>query len=485
MNELPGRGSHIYLIAVCGVGMASLAGLLQSQGYRVTGSDQNVYPPMSTFLEGLKIQVLSGFSEGHLKERPDLVVIGNAVSRNNPEVETVLRLGIPYISFPQALERFLIGSKRSIVVAGTHGKTTTTALMAWVLSQAGWAPSFFIGGIPVDFDSGFGQGRGDWVVLEGDEYDSAFFDKGPKFLHYQPEKVILTSLEFDHADIYRDLEHLKAAFHRLMEMIPPNGTLLVCNEYMAAREVSVTARCPVVFYGDKGATGWEARNIRVQSGGSLFESFYRGRSEGAVKIKLLGRYNVNNALAVYATGRELGLRREILQDSLATFSGVRRRQEVKGEVGGITVVDDFAHHPTAVKETVEALRAAYPGRRLWAVFEPRSNTSRRRIFAHEFPQALSGADRVVVAGLYLPEKIPEKERLSVEEVVQEINRLCGDGRAVFIEKTDEIAAYAAAEANAGDVILVMSNGGFGGVQERILRLLEEKEAGNKSHGPIG
>ena len=454
--------------------MASLAGLLQSQGYRVTGSDQNVYPPMSTYLEGLGIQVLSGFTEEHLRESPQLVVIGNAVSRSNPEVEAVLRLGIPYLSFPQALGKFLIGSKKSVVVAGTHGKTTTTSLMAWVLKGAGWEPSFFIGGIPLDFENGFMEGSGNWAVLEGDEYDSAFFDKGPKFLHYQPEKVILTSLEFDHADIYRNLEHLKGAFQRLMEMIPPSGSLLVCNEYEAAKDVAGSARCPVIFYGDKEPRGWEARNIRVQNGHSLFKTFYHDQCEGVVRIKLMGRHNVSNALAVYAMGRELGIAREVLQDSLATFSGVKRRQELKGEVGGITVIDDFAHHPTAIKGTIEAVRAAYPGRRLWAIFEPRSNTSRRRIFEHEFPQSLSGADRVVVAGLYQPEKIPEKERLPAEEVVREINRLSGDSRALFIEKTKEIPAYVAAKVQSGDVILVMSNGGFDGVQEKILRLLEER-----------
>ena len=466
--------------------MASLAGLLQSQGYRVTGSDQNVYPPMSSYLERLGIQVLPGFTEEHLRERPQLVVIGNAVSRSNPEVEAVLRLEIPYISFPQALGRFLIGSQRSIVVAGTHGKTTTTSLMAWVLKGAGWEPSFFIGGIPVDFESGFMKGSGNWVALEGDEYDSAFFDKGPKFLHYRPEKVILTSLEFDHADIYRDLEHLKSAFQRLMEMIPLSGSLLVCNEYAAAKDVARCARCRVTFYGEKEPKDWEAKNVRVQNGASLFEPFYRGQAEGMVRIKLAGRHNVSNALAVYALGRELGIDREVLRDSLAAFSGVKRRQELKGEVGGIAVIDDFAHHPTAIKGTIEAVRAAYPGRRLWAIFEPRSNTSRRRIFEREFPQALSGADRVIVAGLYQPEKIPEKDRLAVEEVVREINRLSDDSRALLIEKTNEIPACVAAEARSGDVILVMSNGGFDGVQEKILRLLEQKTASQnherKSHG---
>ncbi|MCH8054928.1 MAG: UDP-N-acetylmuramate:L-alanyl-gamma-D-glutamyl-meso-diaminopimelate ligase [Deltaproteobacteria bacterium] len=474
MNDLPARGGHIHLIAICGVGMASLAGLLQSQGYRVTGSDQNVYPPMSIYLAGLGIQVLSGYREEHLKERPDLVVVGNAISQNNPEVQTVLRGGGPYISFPQALGRFLIGSKKTIVVVGTHGKTTTAALMAWVLAKAGWDPSFFVGGIPIDFDSGFKQGGGAWVVIEGDEYDSAFFDKGPKFLHYKPEKVILTSLEFDHADIYRDLEHLTGAFLRLMEIIPPSGTLLACNEYEAAKDLSAAARCPVKFYGGGEPKGWRARNVCVREGRSFFEPFYNGRPEGVVEVPLMGRHNVNNALAVYAMARELGINREVLREALATFSGVKRRQEVKGEVGEITVIDDFAHHPTAVKETIEALRAAYSGRRLWAVFEPRSNTSRRRIFEREFTQALGCADRIVMAGLYQPEKIPEEDRLPPAQVVGEINRLRGDSRAVLIERANDIPPYVAREAKSGDVILVMSNGAFDGVQEKILQALRRK-----------
>src|SRR3990167_7169900 len=372
-------GDHVYLIAICGVGMASLAGLLQSQGYRVRGSDQNSYPPMSTYLGRFGIEVLAGYSVKHLVRRPDLVVIGNAVSRNNPEVQSVLDLGIPYLSFPQALGRFLIGSKRSIVVVGTHGKTTTTALLAWVLAKVGWDPSFFVGGIPLNFDTGFRYGEGGWVVLEGDEYDSAFFDKGPKFLHYRPEKVILTSVEFDHADIYRDLEHLKAAFRSLVELIPSSGSLLVCNEYAAALEVAAAARCPAIFYGEGARRDWEARNVCVREGRSLFEPRYKGISEGTVEIPLMGRHNVNNAMAVYAMARELGIDRAALRGALASFSGVKRRQEVKGEVNGITVIDDFAHHPTAVKETVEAVRAAYPGRKLWAIFEPRSNTEERRV----------------------------------------------------------------------------------------------------------
>jgi UDP-N-acetylmuramate: L-alanyl-gamma-D-glutamyl-meso-diaminopimelate ligase len=481
MSDLP-IGGRVHLIAIAGVGMAPLAGLLLSQGYRVTGSDQNVYPPMSTYLADLGVDVLTGYAAEHLYDslgdRPDLIVVGNAVSRNNPEVEEMLRLGVPYISFPQALEKFLIGAKRSLVVAGTHGKTTTAALMAWVLAKAGWEPSFFIGGMPRNFGNGFRQGSGDWVVLEGDEYDSAFFDKGPKFLHYRPEKVILTSLEFDHADIYRDLDHLKSSFRRFAELIPATGSLLVCNEYEAAKEVAASARCPITFYGDKEPRGWQARNIRVSGGASWFEPFDGAHSEGELKVNLIGRHNVMNALSVYATARELGMARETISEAMATFAGVKRRQELKGEVGGITVLDDFAHHPTAIEETIAAVRSAYSGRRLWAVFEPRSNTSRRRIFAREFPAALALADRVVVAGLYQPEKIPVEERLPAEEVVAEINRisrLSGNGKALLIEEPDDIARHVAREAARGDVILVMSNGGFGGVQEKILKLLNEKE----------
>lgn len=475
MSEIPPPGSHIHLIAVCGVGMGALAGLLQSQGYRVTGSDENVYPPMSTYLAGLGIRVLPGYREENLERRPDLVVVGNAISRNNPEVQAIFRLNVPYISFPQALGIFLIGSKNSIVIAGTHGKTTTTALMACVLVKAGRAPSYFVGGIATDLGSGFKLGAGDWVILEGDEYDSAFFDKGPKFLHYKPQKVILTSVEYDHADIYRDLKHVEEAFLRLIDILPSSGSLMVCNEYEAAKSIAATARCAVTFYGEGEPKGWEARSVRFHQSGTSFEPFYKGRAEGALEIPLMGRHNVNNSLAVYAVSREMSIAHDVLREALATFSGVRRRQEFKGEIDGIKVIDDFAHHPTAVKETIEAIRAAYPKHTIWAVFEPRSNTSRRRIFQREFPQALSLADRIVLAGLYQPEKIPEEERLEPERVVQEINRLGGGHRAVFVERSEDIPVYIAEEAKEGDVLLIMSNGGFGGVPEKILKALAARK----------
>jgi UDP-N-acetylmuramate: L-alanyl-gamma-D-glutamyl-meso-diaminopimelate ligase len=451
--------------------MASLAGLLKARGYRVTGSDQNIYPPMSTYLAEIGIEVLPGFSVEHLSPPPDFVIIGNAVSRGNPEAEHVLARAIPYSSFPEALGQFLIGARQSLVVTGTHGKTTTTALAAWVLSCAGLAPGFFVGGVPLNFGSGWHAGTGDYVVLEGDEYDSAFFDKGPKFLHYRPRHVILTSIEFDHADIYRDLDHVKEAFRRLMELIPQDGNLILCSDYPAAAEVARSASAPVVSYGAGG--DWQAAQVRFGNGRSFFTPAYRGTREGEVEAGVIGRHNVYNALAVYVMGRVLGVGVDKLRQGFATFRGVRRRQEIKGERRGIVVIDDFAHHPTAVTETIEAVRAAYPQRRLWALFEPRSNTSRRNIFAAEFARALAHADRVILADLYQPEKVPAADRLSVAGVVAEINRMGNDARAVMIADSRDIAAYVAAHGAAGDVVLAMSNGGFDGVQDKILRALEE------------
>jgi UDP-N-acetylmuramate: L-alanyl-gamma-D-glutamyl-meso-diaminopimelate ligase len=470
MNHLPQPGSHIHLVAICGVGMASLAGLLQSFGYHVTGSDQSVYPPMSTYLQKIGIPILLGYRAEHVTPPPDLVVIGNAISRNNPEAEAVLSRGIPYISFPQALGRFLIRSRTSMVVTGTHGKTTTSALAAWVLTQAGLDPGFFIGGVPLNFGGGWNPGSGDYVVLEGDEYDSAFFDKGPKFLHYRPHHVILTSVEFDHADIYRDLDHLKDAFRRLVELIPSSGCLLACHDYEAVRELAAAARCRLIFYGGETSPDWMAKNIVLRNGRSHFEPFYRGHSDGVVELGLIGRHNVQNALGVYGMARELGIDREKLRDGLSTFGGIKRRQEIRGNIRGVLVIDDFAHHPTAVKETLSAVREMYPGRRLWAVFEPRSNTSRRNIFEREFAQTLALADRIVIAGLHQPEKVPEPERLSVERVVGAINRV-GQRRAVAIEKAEAIASYVAENAVPNDIVIVMSNGGFDGVQDKILQAL--------------
>jgi UDP-N-acetylmuramate: L-alanyl-gamma-D-glutamyl-meso-diaminopimelate ligase len=471
MSESPVPGSHIHLIAVCGVGMASLAGLLQSRGYRVTGSDHNIYPPMSTYLNEIGIEVLAGFSPDHVEPRPDLVVVGNAVTRANPEAQAVLQQDIPYISFPQALGQFLIGSRESLVVAGTHGKTTTSALAAWVLTAAGFDPGFFVGGVPANFSSGWNVGAGDHVVIEGDEYDTAFFDKGPKFLHYRPGHVILTSVEFDHADIYRDLDHVKSAFLRLIELIPREGYLVICNDYPAAGEIAAAARCRQVNYGDDAGSDWRAVNVEFDQGRTFFEPSYRGRSEGRIEVATIGQHNVKNALAVYALSRAIGIERTKLLDGFATFRGVKRRQEVRGEKRGVIVMDDFAHHPTAVRETIQAVRSAYEGRRLWVVFEPRSNTSKRNLFEKEFAAAFALADRVVIANVHQPEKIADGERLSVDNVVREINRMRGDDCARHLAGADEIANAIARAAKPGDLVLVMSNGGFDNVHEKILDTL--------------
>ena len=469
-------GAHVHFIAVCGVGTGSLAGLLKQQGYRVTGSDENVYPPMSTFLETIGIEILPGFSEAHLGDGPDLVVIGNAVSRGNPEAEAVLRRGIPYVSLPQALGRFLIDGKHSVVVAGTHGKTTTTSLMSWVLVAAGLDPGFFIGGIPVNFGSGFRSGAGSWVVMEGDEYDSAFFDKGPKFLHYQPERVILTSLEFDHADIYRDLEHVKDAFRRLVELIPPGGSLLVCDQAAHAMDLVGGAACPVRSYGLSGSADWQAGDVRAKGGRMAFTPSYKENAEGRVELPLIGRHNARNALAVYATAREVGLSAPLIRSAMAGFRGVRRRQEIAGEAAGVLVIDDFAHHPTAVTDTIEAVREAWPGRRLWAVFEPRSQTSRRRIFLEPFARALARADRVILPDLYRGDKIPEEERLSPGELVDLINRHRGDRTASYLPGIDDIATAVVSDAAERDVVLVMSNGSFGDLPEKIVAGLRQRKS---------
>jgi len=471
VSDMPPPGSHIHLIAVCGVGMASLAGLLQSRGYRVTGSDQNVYPPMSTYLADIGVNVLPGFRPEHVVPRPDLAVVGNAVSRANPEAQAVLEQGIPHISFPQALGQFLIGSRSSAVVAGTHGKTSTTALAAWVFTRAGLDPGFFVGGVPLNFGSGWKVGAGNHVVIEGDEYDTAFFDKGPKFLHYRPEHVILTSIEFDHADIYRDLDHVKSAFLRLMEIIPANGTLVACGDYLAVKEIAAAARCQRITYGDGEDADWQAVKVEFSAGRTFFEPCYKGKSEGRLEAAIIGRHNVQNALAVYALGRTMGIERAQLIDGFRTFAGVKRRQEIRGERRGVLVIDDFAHHPTAVRETVEAIRLAYSGRRIWAVFEPRSNTSKRNLFEHEFAAALALADRILIAPVYQPERIPDGERLSVDHVVSEIDRICGEDRAQKVESAADIASVIAREARPGDIALVMSNGGFDNVHERILQAL--------------
>jgi UDP-N-acetylmuramate: L-alanyl-gamma-D-glutamyl-meso-diaminopimelate ligase len=466
----------VHLIAACGVGMASLAGMLKEKGFRVTGSDADVYPPMSTQLEALGIRLFTPYAAENVPADADLVVVGNAVSRDNPECAETVRRSLPMRSMPQAVAEYFIKGKTSLVVAGTHGKTTTTALLSWSLFSLGADPSFLVGGVPKDFPVSYRVGGGPHFVVEGDEYDTAWFDKGPKFLHYLPKIVLLTSVEFDHADIYRDLAHLKESFAMLVRLIPEDGLLIACADYPDVVALSGPARCPVVFYHDAGAApllpaGREAWAVRTKAGEGEWSRFalQDGTRAHPFRLRLPGKHNAANAAAVALALFRLGYGPDAAARALAGFSGVRRRLEVVGEFGGVLVVDDFAHHPTAVRETIRAVRAKHPGRPVTAVFEPRSHTSRRRIFQEAFARALAEADAVVVAGVFGAEKIPPGERLSPEEVAAAVREA---GReALHIEGIDAIVAHLADTARPGDLVLIMSNGGFGGIQGKLAAAL--------------
>lgn len=461
---------HIHLIAICGVGMSALAGMLQARGFRVTGSDQNIYPPMSTQLEALGIELRQGFSPDHLADHPDLIVVGNAVSRSNPEVQAMLGQGIPFLSFPQALAEFFLHDCHPIVVVGTHGKTTTASLMAWVLETAGLDPSYMIGGIPRNFAANYKLGRGAFFIVEGDEYDTAFFDKGPKFLHYRPRSAILTSVEFDHADIYRDLDHVKDAFRRFTRILPSDGYLAAGIDFPHAADLLASVLCPWEGYGFAAMAHWRASDEAWGDTEARFIVHHLGQMVGSMRWELSGRHNIQNALGVIAVASHLGVPFERIQQGLETFAGVKRRQEVRGVVQDITIIDDFAHHPTAIRETLAALRARYKGRRLWAIFEPRSATSRRATFQDEFVTAFANADRVVVAGLYNPDSIAPEARLSPEQLAEDIARKCVKD-AVYLPAVEAIVEHVAAGARAGDVMVIMSNGGFGGIHEKLLTAL--------------
>jgi len=464
------RVQHVHLVAIAGVGMAALAGMLKQRGLRVTGSDERIYPPMSTLLERLGIPVLEGY-----KARPDVVVIGNKVSRGNPEVEAVLASGLPYLSFPESLAEFFIVGKRSLVVAGTHGKTTSTAMLGWVLEQAGREPTLMVGGESLDFGGNFKLGAGEFIVLEGDEYDSAFFDKGPKFLHYRPSAVILTAVEFDHADIYRDLDAVKSAFRALVALLPPGAPLVVAHDFPHAVEVAAGApAAAVISFGATEAAEWSLGPLRDADDHTAFVVRHRGRDEGGLRLKAPGRINALNALGVCVLGRALGLTHAEIASALASFSGVARRQEVVGDFAGVTVIDDFAHHPTAVAGTVAAMRQRYPGRRLWGIFEPRSNTSRRRVFQRDYVAALADADRVIVAGVFqkASDAVAESDVFSPAQLVDD---LCRAGRAARqVDSSDAIAEAVAGEARPGDVVVMMSNGDFGGLRAKLVAALQDR-----------
>jgi UDP-N-acetylmuramate: L-alanyl-gamma-D-glutamyl-meso-diaminopimelate ligase len=467
----------VHLSAVCGTAMASLAGLLRELGHEVTGSDQNVYPPMSTQLEDLGIRILSPYAEENIPAEVDLVVIGNALSRGNPEVEAVLDRRLRYSSLPAVVAEELLRPRRSLVVAGTHGKTTTTSLLAFLLDRAGRNPSFLVGGIPVDFGRSYRLGRGEHFVIEGDEYDCAFFDKRPKFVHYMPEVAVLGNIEFDHADIYRDLEAVQTAFLRLLNVIPRRGLLLAGTESPSVLQLLPRAHCRVETFGLHDGADWRASDLHPEGEGTRFRLWMRDRDLGEFLVPLAGAHNVRNALAALGAAAAAGVAPETLRQPLETFGGIRRRLEVRGRVAGVTVYDDFAHHPTAVRATLDALRAAAGGGdgettpgRLVAVFEPRSYTSRTRIFQEEYARALAAADQVVVAAAHLPGRVPKEERISEPELTASVQALGVE--AEFLPSVEEIVARLAAGLKAGDRVAILSNGGFGGIHERLLAALQ-------------
>jgi len=472
--ELPARPRHVHLIAIAGVGMASLAGLFREAGYHVTGSDAGIYPPMSTLLASLGIPVVEGFSAANLEPRPDLVVVGNAMSRGNAEVEAMLAAGIPYCSMPEALMRFFMAGGRRAVIVGTHGKTTSSALLAWVLQHAGMNPGFMIGGACHDLPRNFRRGGGDWFVIEGDEYDTAFFDKGPKFLHYDPDAVLLTAVEFDHADIYRDLAHVKSAFVRLLETLRPSATIVASADYPEVASVVAVSGRRATYFGVHGSGDWRAEAIRDTGMQTEFVLHPPDGTPLPASCRGPGAMNVANALGVLTVADAIGVPRAVAISAVSSFRGVRRRQEVIGAGRGIVLIDDFAHHPTAVAATLAALRARYGARRIWALFEPRSNTSRRRVFQDAFAAAFAAANRVTLAGVHHKEKLPEAERLSTETLVQSLR-----ARGVAAELCDdaaEIATLVARDATPGDVIVLMSNGGFGGLAQSLPRTLDLEPA---------
>jgi UDP-N-acetylmuramate: L-alanyl-gamma-D-glutamyl-meso-diaminopimelate ligase len=472
---------HIHLIGVGGSAMAALAGMLAERGYRVTGSDSNVYPPASTLLATLKIQYNEGFAEENLQPHPDLVVVGNVIARGNPEAEYVLEQHIPYKSMPEVLKEFFLPGHRSLVVSGTHGKTTTTSLLAWILHVAGRQPSFFVGGIAENFGRSYGLGSGKEFVLEGDEYETAFFDRGPKFFHYRPDELIITSLEFDHADIYADLEAICLQFRRLVNLVPRNGRIVACADSSVGevRSCIEKAHAPVETYALDGEADWRAADIEFTEGETHYRVIRRGAEVARIRTPLAGRHNLLNALAAIAMAHGRGVERPALQDALLTYRSVRRRLEVKGEAAGVLVVDDFAHHPTAIRGTIEAARSRWmsapAGRtgRLLAVVEPRSNTMRRKVFEGALPQAFVGADEVLFGPVHRPHLLRDDQRLSPELVARLIQESGKPAQA--FASAEEIAQHLAGRAQAGDLVLVMSNGSFDGLCDRLLELLRQRE----------
>ena len=465
-NTIPSNVKTVHLTAVCGTAMGAVASMLKEKGYTVTGSDQKVYPPMSDFLRNQGISIMEGFDGKNLDHEPDLVVVGNAVGKDNPEVVSMFERKLPFCSMPQAVNHFFGEGKKTIVVAGTHGKTTTSSLMAFVLHEAGLDPSFLIGGIVKNFNSNFRIGQGHYLVLEGDEYDTAFFDKGSKFHHYHPEITVLTSVEFDHADIFRDLDHVKSAFETFMAAHPEQSLVVAADGYPNIDDILKGKRVAVERYGTAASSDWRPDNVTIRPPFVTFDVLKNGKVHGSFKTRLPGIHNLYNSLSVIASAERLGIPVERVQQAMERFDGVKRRQEIRGVKRGVTVMDDFAHHPTAVKETIRAVKPFYPHGRLIAVFEPRTNSSMRDVFQDVYPQSFDDADMVLIRKPPLLEKIPSDHRFSSEKLVADLEKK--GINAYFFENTEGIIDFVIRETKSGDLVLIMSNGGFDRIHERIL-----------------
>jgi len=463
-NSIPDKIQTVHMIAICGTGMGALACMLKDLGLDVKGSDQNVYPPMSTFLAEKGVPVLHDFLPEHLNSQPDLIIVGNTVSKDNPQVVAMCENNLPCCSMPQAIQHFF-GNRNILLVTGTHGKTTTASLLSWILQTAHQDPSFFIGGIVQNFSSNYRIGAGPYMVVEGDEYDTAFFDKNPKFLHYQPSHTILTSIEFDHADIYRDLSHVKDAFTRLIKKLSKESLLIASKPNENVRELIKNPPCRCETYGDT-ESNWYIQSIQHNPPYTTFDVYDNNQFFHQFKTPLMGEHNLSNILAVIAVAADLGIDKSDLAKAIESFQGIKRRQEIRGVKNGITVMDDFAHHPTAVLETLKAVKPFYSMGRIIAVFEPRTNSSRRRVFQNVYPEVFYPADIVCIRQAPLLEKIPENERFSSQELV---NTLKQKGQnAYFFETTDQIIDFVVQSARENDLILVMSNGGFDNIHARLL-----------------
>jgi UDP-N-acetylmuramate: L-alanyl-gamma-D-glutamyl-meso-diaminopimelate ligase len=475
------KQKHIHMIGIGGSAMAPLAGMLRERGYNVTGSDAGVYPPASTLLEELGIPYATTFDAKNLTPAPDLIVVGNAISRGNVEVEEMLDRKLAHHSLPEILEEEFLPDKHSIVISGTHGKTTTTALLAWTFHVAGKHPNFLVGGVAENFGKSYGLEGGPEFILEGDEYDSAYWDKAAKFFHYAPDDLIMTSVEFDHADIYADFDVYQLAFKRLVNLVPRRGRVIVWGDSGAGdalRHITEKAFCPVIRYGFERANDWVASESALKNDQMHFRVAYRGETFGEFVLNATGRHNVLNALAALIVAQGRGIKREDIQKAFATFHSVKRRMDVKGEIDGILVVDDFAHHPTAIRATIEAARLRWPERRLWAILEPRSNSMRRRVFQDSLPQSLALGDRVILGGVHRAGQLSEEQRLDPETIVEAVRELGKDAR--VLPGADAIADFLAGEAKSGDLLLVMSNGSFDGLCERLLKRLTARNSASKA-----